>query len=285
MQRLSNFFRPRDQGETKLGQAVNTTCRPIVRQELESALRLILVNDNGLAGDEAVLEFLGFAAQRKIELGLTWVALLGDKIAWSLLPITSPGRTMLLFTPNRIPRATPIELARELTQAVCAYWRDRGMHLAQFLLDPADRSIIDLYASAGFDLLAELIYLQRTVNQTAGVEVPAGVEILHYSAATHGAFAETILRSYEGSLDCPALNGRRDIEDVMTGHKSTGEFDPKLWFLLRQGSDEQGVLILSPVHHSNSLELVYLGLTPEARGKGLANLLMRLALASVQPAG
>ena len=50
--------------------------------------------------------------------------------------------------------------------------------------------------------------------------------------AVHALFAETILQTYRDSLDCPGLNGVRQIEDIIAGHKASGEFDPALWFLL-----------------------------------------------------
>ena len=107
------------------------------------------------------------------------------------------------------------------------------------------------------------------------------MEIENYSARTHQLFQQTIARSYEQSLDCPGLSGMRKMEDVMAGHKGTGEFDPSLWFLLMENYEPLGVLLLGPAVHADALELVYLGLTPAARGRGLGDLLMNLALLSV----
>jgi ribosomal protein S18 acetylase RimI-like enzyme len=111
-----------------------------------------------------------------------------------------------------------------------------------------------------------------------------------YSPALHERFAQTILASYGGSLDCPGLNGIRDIEDVIAGHKATGEFDPRLWFLLESGDGRDqgaaaGVLLLSRLPHADNVELVYLGLTPAARGKGLGDVMMRQALHAVAAEG
>jgi ribosomal protein S18 acetylase RimI-like enzyme len=102
-----------------------------------------------------------------------------------------------------------------------------------------------------------------------------------YSAETHALFGRIILDSYQNSLDCPALNGRRDIDDIIAGHQASGNFDPKLWFLLREGDTPLGVLLLSESLRSDSIELVYLGLTPAARGRKLGELMMRQAYATV----
>jgi ribosomal protein S18 acetylase RimI-like enzyme len=100
-----------------------------------------------------------------------------------------------------------------------------------------------------------------------------------YGPETHAHFAATIAATYAQSLDCPLLNGMRDIEDVLAGHKSSGNFDPRLWALLCDGQTPLGALLLAPMQPGETLELVYLGLVPAARGRGLADVLMRQALA------
>ena len=115
---------------------------------------------------------------------------------------------------------------------------------------------------------------------------------LTYASANHALFRGTIARSYVQSLDCPALNGRRNMDDVIAGHQASGEFDARLWRLLCvppliAGDDPEplGVLLLARVPQAQVLELVYLGLTPEARGRRLGDLLVRQAIASVNDSG
>jgi ribosomal protein S18 acetylase RimI-like enzyme len=125
--------------------------------------------------------------------------------------------------------------------------------------------------------------------------VPPGFGWLPYSARAHEQFVSAIAETYRHSLDCPALNGLRDMNDVLAGHKASGEFDPALWVLLCEhvpgaahvGSTHvaHGVLLLSKMPPGDSLELVYLGLTPAARGRGLGDLLVKEALAAVAAQG
>jgi ribosomal protein S18 acetylase RimI-like enzyme len=93
------------------------------------------------------------------------------------------------------------------------------------------------------------------------------------------------LQSYEASLDCPRLNGRRNVEDIIAGHKATGSFEPDLWHLLLEHGLPRGVLILSPSIGDSVVELVYLGLSRAARGRGLGDLLMSLARHAVSRIG
>jgi ribosomal protein S18 acetylase RimI-like enzyme len=159
--------------------------------------------------------------------------------------------------------------------------RRQGIHLAQLLIDPAELSLRQAYVQQGFLDLAELIYLQREVRKMHALPPMApSLQFANYSPQTHDLFLRTIARSYVQSLDCPGLSGLREMEDVVAGHKGV-DFDPSLWFLLTDNEQPRGVLLLGTAAHADALELVYLGLTPEARGKGLGDLLMNLALLSV----
>jgi len=109
---------------------------------------------------------------------------------------------------------------------------------------------------------------------------------IKYSADVHAQFAQTVLASYRDSLDCPALNGLRHIDDVLDGHKASGVFDPKHWYLLLEEERPVGVLLLaSSGREAGIMELVYLGLPPEARGRKLGELLVRQAMAVVAAEG
>jgi hypothetical protein len=94
-------------------------------------------------------------------------------------------------------------------------------------------------------------------------------------------FERAILQTYRQSLDCPGLNGLRDITDVIDGHRATGEFNPHFWHLLHRGEESLGVLLLSPMPQTDAVELVYLGLCPDARGQGLGDIMMKQANAMV----
>jgi mycothiol synthase len=255
-------------------------CRPADRTEIEPALRLLLSDSVRPASDDHVLDFLAFALHRRIDVAGLWITVLDGRILWTLLPVPSPGRTMLLFSPSRIPRKTPLRAIRELVQAVGAFMQERSVDLAQLLIDPRDQPIIHAYANCGFEELAELLYLQRAVPGNAQMpDLPEAIQLQSYSESLHHVFGQTILRSYEASFDCPALNGRRHIEDIIAGHKAAGEFNPQRWLLLSENDLPRAVLLLNSSPHSDGVELVYLGLVPEARGRGIGDLMIQIAFA------
>jgi ribosomal protein S18 acetylase RimI-like enzyme len=295
---VSNLHGQRDGAHrTTTPQATSdVTIRPAAGDEIHAALRLILSHGNRRAGDGDVVDFLSFAVQRRIDLTSLWVAVRGSRIVFAALPVTSPGRTMLLLSPAHVPDEALDTSGPALIAELTAHYADRGVQLAQALVDPEHHRSIALYDRCGFHALAELIYLFRDMRGAGAAwpQLPAGFVWERYSSANHARFAQTISASYEGSLDCPALNGVRDIEDVLAGHKAAGEFDPQLWFLLVERAAGaapsspgigRGALLLSRSSRGDALELIYLGLAPAARGRGLGDLMMRQALAAAAATG
>jgi mycothiol synthase len=278
---LSNLRSPHARSTGHPGEPVHPPlCRHARVEEVEAGLRFILGSAARPANDAQIAEFLRFSTDRGIDSGQLWIAEQNDRLLWAILPVPSPGRTLLLFAPASLNSATQRVAAAFLTEEVLEEQRVNGAHLAQVLLEAGERSLFDLYTGLGFASMAELIYLQAMPRHSLTFPpLPGSYWWKTYSAETHDAFAKAIAATYRQSLDCPALNGVRDIEDVIAGHKATGHFDPRLWFVLCNGTDCQGVLLLNRTAQNNSLELVYVGLVPEARGQDLGDLLMRHALA------
>jgi ribosomal protein S18 acetylase RimI-like enzyme len=91
-------------------------------------------------------------------------------------------------------------------------------------------------------------------------------------------FAATVARTYEGTLDCPELNGIRAIDEIMAGHRAQGKFHPDYWWLAIVDGVPAGVVLLAEMADGTSWELAYLGVVPEQRGRGLARSLLTHAL-------
>lgn len=233
-----------------------------------------------LADSQQVNEFLEFAEVRSIDLNEMWIAAAGERLLWAILPIPSAGRTVLLFMPGEAgPGDTAAALAM-LLEKVCALFAQRNTQLAQVLLEPGDVQTRRVMEAHGFERMAELLYLNAAIRRPLPPPpLPNQYLLLNYSEQTHALFAEAILASYQQSLDCPRLNGVRTIDDIIAGHKASGEFDPAHWFVLCEQSQEKrqavGVLLLSRLSRGDSTELIYLGLAPSARGKHLGEWLMR----------
>jgi mycothiol synthase len=281
MARLSNP--PAEPGEKPGDREI--TCRRASAEEVSWALGMILGMNGRPAGAGQVSDFLRHAAQRNIDLTETWAATADGKPLWAILPVISPGKTALLFTPAEIlpPNDPPIATAADqLMREVCRELVNRQIHLAQILIDSKLASARQFFRDRQFKEMAELVYLNGSAPRSSRPAIlPSELHWETYSPQTHALFAAAIQASYRQSLDCPGLTGMRHIEDVIDGHKATGEFDPRLWRVLCKGTEPMGVLLLSRIVGTDALELVYLGLVPEARGRGWGDLAMQEAMHSV----
>lgn len=285
MSGLSNLWRPRD--------APAVAVRPVGPGEIAVALSMLLASPERLAEPATVADFEEIARLRGIDLLSMQIGLVDGKLAAAALPVASPGQTvLLLLSPAGRSQIVADLLARCALAVVAAppAVKNRTMTrpLYQILLDPAETKAAAALQAAGLTPLATLIYLQRRLKRGTFPR-PEGLSFVHYSAETHHRFARAIEASYVDSLDCPGMRGMRSIEDVIAGHKATGDFNPSWWFCLTDGpaadAKELGALLLAPVTGQPMTELVYLGLCPEARGRRLADALVKLALSLAAECG
>ena len=86
---------------------------------------------------------------------------------------------------------------------------------------------------------------------------------------------EALESSYQDTLDCPELCGLRETPDVLDSHRSTGVFDPALWWMVHVNGQARGCALFNRCPEQRTIELVYLGLSPELRGRGLGKWLLR----------
>ena len=228
--------------------------------------------------DPAVDQFLHFASTAQLCVDELWVAEQDGVLLASVLIVPSAGRTAMLFASpghERQHLQVTCELVRE---AVTGQDRQK-IRLIQALLEPSQQLERQALTGAGFTALAQLLYMRSTgTSQGAPMALAPSIQVLNWHRHRRDLFAEAILASYAQTLDCPALVGLRDIDDILAGHMATGTFVPKLWFALWSDGDPVGVMLLNPVPPQRALELVYLGLSPGRRRRGLGRQLLRHAL-------
>lgn len=255
----------------------------VVRVEPDRRMEALerLVSATGESGRELVQRFEVYAQDNRIPLDAMWaVEDPRGRLVRTLLAVPAPGRTAMLFV-TRPTRAADVEPTATLVDAAAGQMGVFDVNLAQVLIDPRDTREQQSYAAGGFTKLAELSYLERPIPSpscAAPPSWPTGVTVEPCVDPHDPQWARTLEQSYEGTQDCPGLLGLRRTEDVIEGHKSVGEFDSALWTLLRVRGEPSGVLLLNPTPTNRSIELVYLGLIPAARGQGLATRLLQYGL-------
>jgi len=188
------------------------------------------------------------------------------------------GGTAMFFTSAPSPGPGRAELAAAIDAACHGL---RGVRLAQALLEPDERGALESFLLAGFGRVGELLYMRRTWTpplQEVDDAWPEGVSVRTWSPGDDDALVEALDRSYVETLDCPELCGLRSTRDVLDSHRSTGSFDPDLWWIVRVAGRPAGALLINPCPEQGHSELVYLGLAPDARGRGIASRLLALGL-------
>jgi GNAT superfamily N-acetyltransferase len=202
------------------------------------------------------------------------------------LALLLPGHTALIFIPQPDENGIDPAAQLDLTRGALGELATRNLYYGQALLEAAAHSRGELLRQAGFRSLAPLAYMERSATYP-WTETPsaAGLEWLQFDERTGPEFARTILASYQDSLDCPELTGIRPIDDIIASHQAVGRFDPALWELACVNGQPSGCLLLARHTHAPIVEVVYTGVVPAWRQRGVGGLLLRRALEQCRAAG
>jgi ribosomal protein S18 acetylase RimI-like enzyme len=159
-------------------------------------------------------------------------------------------------------------LADQLLQALNVRLAAAGVSLAQVLLPSADHEDARRLLRCGYQHAADLLYLVSFLQREPSAKPSRELEFEPYRESQRDRLAALIERTYAGTRDIPALDGQRDMEDVLEGYRQTGEFDASRWRFVRAGGEDVGCMLLADHPPLQQWELVYMGIVPEARGNG-----------------
>lgn len=163
-------------------------------------------------------------------------------------------------------------------------WRE-SIVLAQALPDRSASLDLDRLSRHGYSRAADLEYLCCAARDFPAGPPDDNLEFVPYGQCEPTRFAAVVEATYQGSLDCPEVDGLREIEEVLASYRATSGFDDSRWYLVRHGDLDAGCLILGDDARANHFELIYMGVAPEARGQGLGMRIVRRAQALARAAG
>ena len=214
-----------------------------------------------------------------------------DPVAAAMV-LGAPGRSAMIFVSpvGGWRRVGAVALA---ARTAADLLDPKRTAMVQALLDLEQEHETQAVTQAGFQPLATLVYMHAPLRSERKFpnltrlanELGPGVTVSTYDPARRSAFERAVEASYEGTLDCPGLLGLRSIGDVFEGHLTTGLFDPRLCWLVEEGGEGAGVLLLAGVREQKAHELVYLGLSPRWRGRGWAERLVAAGKQAAAAAG
>lgn len=210
------------------------------------------------------------------------------------LIVRGSGRTTMVFV-SAVPPGGDAGGAEQgaIDRAACLHAAQRHLRLGpdvpavmQALPDPVEVHATQAYEKSGFTCVGKLHYMRRPSSArlapVPSTMLPSDVRITPLCdtpESDHDRLITLALdRSYRDTMDCPELCGMRRTEDILASHRSTGVWTPDLWWVIYKDAQPEGCLLLNPCPDQQSIELVYLGLSPELRGQGLGKRVLAMGL-------
>jgi ribosomal protein S18 acetylase RimI-like enzyme len=195
-----------------------------------------------------------------------------------------------LVWPPQVKKGVPTSPVEDaLVRQACLWLRQGGTKVAQALLPAEEAPLADPLLRHGFRHVTRLWYMRHGLGGPRAEPAPPtdglGLHFQDYPHCDPLLFQDTLLRTYLGTLDCPELNGVREVEEILEGHRHQGKYDPQRWQLLFRGEAPVGILLLAEMPDWAALDISFLGVVPEARGAGLGRVLTAHALAEGRRAG
>ena len=236
------------------------------------------------ADSKRARRFLAFAEKSGMGLEHLWCAFDEDqKITATVMATLNPGRTAMLFSSRPKSRET-LKTTAEVIDITCRGLKKAGVGLAQSLIPPENPLEIEAFQAGGLEKIATLTYMERSVprrKERVEGRIPSGLRVESYRPEDRAKLEALLAETYRETLDCPGLAKLRTPADVVDGHIRSGIFKPEWWLFLMKGETPVGISMMNISKTREAIELVYLGLTPEARGRGTGSALMGHALRKV----
>ncbi len=213
------------------------------------------------------------------------VARSAARLQGAMVCLPAPGASALVWPPQALACPQRKEIEDQLLAFGLGWLRQRGAKLAQTLLSAQERHLGAVLERGGFRHVTGLWYLRHPLTLPAAGPGTDGLVCETYDACDRAIFRETLLRTYEGTSDCPEVNGVRSLDEVLEGHEAQGAHDPQRWWLVWRGGQPVGVLLLTDIPEWLGWDVSYLGVVPEARRRGIGRELTRMAIETARAGG
>lgn len=245
--------------------------------ERDAALKLALACVPESVREALTAQTLAKAAEGEPLDGLL-LAQRGERVVGALYCEVQLGRSAGIWPPQiALGEADDEGVSRRLLQAAVVWLGTQNVRIVQAMLAADGGRDAQRLRAGGFTHLTDLLYLVSL--QAAFPTTPPATRVTFEPTSTRSdaELALLVEGTYEQTLDCPALNGVQDCADALASYRGASSFDPALWFVVRHEQRDAGCLLLADFADSDQRLLVYMGLLPEARGKGLGIEVVRYA--------
>lgn len=243
--------------------------------DLDAALRLLVGHRPPAERDSAIQRYRDLIASGDLDPAGIFVARGATRKPIGAMVVSVMPGALGLAWPPLASRRNRIETEDALVTAACTWLRSRGVKVCQAFGDG-----MDALARAGFRNLTSLLELRRELHDS-----PPPIRHLAFeplSGTNRDTFFALLLASFDGSLDCPEVNGSRTEAELLALYV---DMPAGLWHLAKRGDEPVGVVLLSAAAESPVCELTYLGLAPEFRRAKLGSELVSFARTTARNSG
>jgi ribosomal protein S18 acetylase RimI-like enzyme len=253
--------------------------------EHAAALRLAFGYLVGEEGELRAANALTLLAEGNLDAEGILVVRQGGELCGAMVAMPLPGAGGLVWLPWVVEG--PLRQAQEdqLVETASSWLRRRGAKVIQAFLRAEETSRAGPLLRGGFQHVTRLRYLRHSLAEAVNSQPSAPARYQTFGSCDPAVFRQTLLRTYEGTLDCPELNGVRTVEEILAGHQAQGLYRPDRWWLAFDEKQPIGVLLTTEVFGGQGWDLSYVGVVPERRGRGWGRRLVQLALAEARAAG
>jgi GNAT superfamily N-acetyltransferase len=200
-------------------------------------------------------------------------------LAGVLICLPVPGASALFWPPRSIADSDSEGREDRMLATALSWVRSRGAKLSQSLLATEEVPLAASLLRNGFRHVTRLWYLAADLTRPVPNPLSSiGLKFQTYSPENAALLHSTLLRTYEGTLDCPEISGVRTVDEIIAGHRAQGRFDPSRWWLISEGARPIGVVLMTEMPQTGDWDVAYLGIVPEARRRGVARELMNRAM-------
>jgi ribosomal protein S18 acetylase RimI-like enzyme len=254
-------------------------------EEWTEALRLVFQHLPEEDRQTRTVNALNLIAQGELDPQGIAVVREGGNLLGAMVSILLPGATGLIWPPQAIEGETRHRVEDRLMSYTSRRLQERGARMGQSILRQEEAALAEPLLRHGFQHITSLCYLRHPLEgDLPGLDSPL-IRFETYPRTDQALFHQILLRTYEGTQDCPELTGVRTLEEIIAGHRGQGVHRPELWSLMIDGGEPAGVLMLTEIPEWDALDLAYLGVVPEKRGHGLGKVLTLHALSEAKRAG